>query len=291
MGQDSSWARTVARAPRVRISVYHVAYVIIKSAISPRPGNWILERSLDGKQYSPWQYYAVSDRACRDTYGIAPTPGRPRYTHDTEVICTSYFSRLTPFEGGEVHTSLVNGRPGAAGPSEALQEFTAARYIRLRFQRLLSLDGELEGRRPDPAVARIDAQLAGRKYFYSLKDISVGGRCVCHGHADSCEVDTGQQRCSCQHNTCGPQCDRCCAMYNQLPWRPGTFLDAAECQPCECHGHATQCRYDPQTAKDALSLNTRGEYVGGGVCVNCQHSTEGVNCDRCIAGYYRPQRH
>ncbi|KAF2361239.1 Laminin IV [Trinorchestia longiramus] len=238
---------------------------------------------IDLQQYSPWQYYAVSDRDCHDSYGVAPTPGRPRYTHDTEVICTSYFSRLTPFEGGEVHTSLINGRPGAGGPTEALQQFTAARYVRLRFQRLQALQGELGGRARyrDPAVAR--------KYFYSLKDISIGGRCVCHGHADSCEVDSGQQRCSCQHNTCGSQCDRCCPMYNQLPWRPGTYLDAAECQPCECHGHATQCRYDPQVDADALSLNKRGEFIGGGVCVNCQHNTEGINCDRCIAGFYRPQ--
>jgi hypothetical protein len=26
------------------------------------------------------------------------------------------------------------------------------------------------------------------QYYYSLKDISIGGRCVCHGHADVCDA-------------------------------------------------------------------------------------------------------
>lgn len=263
--------------------VYQVAYVVVKSAISPRPGNWIMERSLDGRHYSPWQYYAVSDRECRERYGVPATPGRPRYTHDTEVICTSYFSRLTPFEGGEVHTSLVNGRPGSSGPSEALRQFTEARFIRLRLQKIRGLEGELEGRsrRRDPTVAR--------RYFYSIKDIRIGGRCACNGHAEHCSVESGQQKCKCQHNTCGPQCDRCCPLYNQVPWRSGNFSAASACEQCQCHGHSTQCRYDSQVHRDSLSLNTRREYIGGGVCVNCQHHTEGINCDRCKAGYYRPQ--
>lgn len=26
------------------------------------------------------------------------------------------------------------------------------------------------------------------QYYYSIKDISIGGRCVCHGHADVCDA-------------------------------------------------------------------------------------------------------
>lgn len=49
--------------------VYQVAYVVVKSAISPRPGNWILERSVDGVTFLPWQYYALSDGECLARYG------------------------------------------------------------------------------------------------------------------------------------------------------------------------------------------------------------------------------
>jgi laminin alpha 3/5 len=36
-----------------------VAYVFIKMANSPRPGVWVLEKSVDnGITYKPWQYFA-----------------------------------------------------------------------------------------------------------------------------------------------------------------------------------------------------------------------------------------
>jgi hypothetical protein len=38
---------------------FHVAYVFIKMANSPRPGVWVLEKSVDnGITYQPWQYFA-----------------------------------------------------------------------------------------------------------------------------------------------------------------------------------------------------------------------------------------
>lgn len=39
--------------------LFHVAYVLIKFANSPRPDLWVLERSVDfGKTYQPWQFFA-----------------------------------------------------------------------------------------------------------------------------------------------------------------------------------------------------------------------------------------
>lgn len=36
-----------------------MAYVFIKMANSPRPGVWVLEKSVDnGITYQPWQYFA-----------------------------------------------------------------------------------------------------------------------------------------------------------------------------------------------------------------------------------------
>lgn len=35
--------------------------------------------------------------------------------------------------------------------------------------------------------------MGSRRYFYSIKDISIGGRCVCNGHADDCETGDQEQ--------------------------------------------------------------------------------------------------
>ena len=79
-----------------------MAYVIVKAANTPRPGNWILERSIDGVNYKPWQYYAVSDSECLRLFGVPPTRGIPHYKRDDDVICTSRYSKLNPLENGEV---------------------------------------------------------------------------------------------------------------------------------------------------------------------------------------------
>ena len=86
--------------------MFQVAYVIIKSGISPRPGNWILERSIDGVRYAAWQFYAVSDGECAARYGMEPRQGNPTYRSDAEVICTSYYSKLNPLENGEVSRAI-----------------------------------------------------------------------------------------------------------------------------------------------------------------------------------------
>uniref|UniRef100_A0A8C0WJM2 Laminin subunit alpha-2 n=1 Tax=Castor canadensis TaxID=51338 RepID=A0A8C0WJM2_CASCN len=267
--------------------VFQVAYVIIKAANAPRPGNWILERSVDGTTFSPWQYYAVSDTECLTRYNITPRRGPPTYRADDEVICTSYYSRLVPLEHGEIHTSLINGRPSADDLSPRLLEFTSARYIRLRLQRIRTLNADLmtlSHRDPkdlDPIVTR--------RYFYSIKDISVGGMCICYGHARSCPWDE-TTKCQCEHNTCGESCDRCCPGYHQQPWRPGTISSGNTCEECNCHNKAKDCYYDESVASQQRSLNTAGQFQGGGVCINCLQNTTGINCETCIDGYYRPHK-
>ena len=83
--------------------VFQIAYILIKAAISPRPANWILERSVDGKVWAPWQFFAISDEECWHAYGVEPKIGKPNsYDYDEEVICTSYYSKLEPLENGEV---------------------------------------------------------------------------------------------------------------------------------------------------------------------------------------------
>ncbi|XP_066526408.1 laminin subunit alpha-5 isoform X2 [Hoplias malabaricus] len=268
--------------------LFHVAYVLIKFANSPRPDLWVLERSVDfGKTYQPWQFFASSKRDCIEQFGQRTIE---RIYHDNDVICTTEYSRIVPLENGEIVVSLVNGRPGAMNfsYSPVLRDFTKATNIRLRFLRTNTLLGHLMGKAlRDPTVTR--------RYYYSIKDISIGGRCVCNGHAEACNAkdpnDPYKLQCDCQHNTCGPSCDHCCPGFNQFPWKPATTYSANECEPCNCHGHAFDCYYDPDMDQKRASVNIHGEHKGGGVCMDCQHHTTGINCERCITGYYRSPEH
>lgn len=78
--------------------------MIVKAANAPRPGNWILEKSVDGIDYEPWQYFATTDNDCERIYNVPSVEGKPSYNYlrDDEVRCTSYFSKLNPLENGEV---------------------------------------------------------------------------------------------------------------------------------------------------------------------------------------------
>ncbi|XP_029970340.1 laminin subunit alpha-3-like isoform X2 [Salarias fasciatus] len=266
--------------------LFHVAYVLIKFANSPRPDLWVLERSVDhGRTFSPWQYFAHSKRECIERFGKEPNA---RILNDDDRLCTTEYSRIVPLENGEVVVSLVNGRPGSRNftYSPVLRDFTKATNVRLHFLRTNTLLGHLISKaQRDPTVTR--------RYYYSIKDISIGGRCVCHGHAQVCggapdEANPNRLQCECQHNTCGESCDRCCPGFNQKPWRAATVDSPNECQPCQCFSHAADCYYDPEVERRRASLDTFGRYDGGGVCINCQHNTAGVNCEQCLEGFYRP---
>ncbi|XP_019897237.3 laminin subunit alpha-1 isoform X2 [Esox lucius] len=270
--------------------VFQVAYIIIKAANSPRPGNWVLERSVDGVEYMPWQYYAISDTECLTRYNITPRLGPPTYKRDDEVICTSYYSRLVPLEHGEIHTSLINGRPSADQLTPELLEFTSARYIRLRLQRIRTLNADLmtlsyrDPKEVDPIVTR--------RYYYSIKDISVGGMCICYGHAQNCPFDpvSKMSQCVCEHNTCGESCNECCPGYHQEPWQPGTLAHSNTCEKCNCHNKTVECYFNQTVANRKMSMNVHGRFQGGGVCLNCTQNTAGVNCETCADGFFRPHK-
>lgn len=124
-------------------------------------------------------------------------------------ICELYF---------QIVVSLLNERPNADNfsYSTVLQEFTKATNIRLRFLRTKTLLGHLMSvARQDPTVTR--------RYFYSIKDINIGGRCVCNGHAETCDLTDPREPykllCRCKHNTCGSKCEECCPGYQQKKWR------------------------------------------------------------------------
>ncbi|XP_060535680.1 laminin subunit alpha [Cylas formicarius] len=264
---------------------FHVAYVYIYMANSPRPGLWVLEKSADyGKTYQPWQYFSDSPADCETYFGketLQPI------TNDDSVVCTTEYSKIVPLEGGEIPISLLTNRPSATHyfNSTVLQEWTRATNVRLRFLRTKNLLGHLMSvARQDPTVTR--------RYFYSIKDISIGGRCMCNGHAQTCDLpdpkDNRILMCNCKHNTCGAKCDRCCPGFEQKAWRQSKYADPFKCEACNCFQHSNECEYDPDVDREKLSLDIHGNYEGGGVCKNCRHNTEGINCNKCKPKFYRP---
>lgn len=70
--------------PSCPLQVFHVAYVLIKFANSPRPDLWVLERSTDfGHTYQPWQFFACEFFWSHGTWGV---PGMvPPLSHSFKV--------------------------------------------------------------------------------------------------------------------------------------------------------------------------------------------------------------
>lgn len=58
---------------------------------------------------------------------------------------------------------------------------------------------------------------------------------------------------------------------------------------CNCFGRSDECVYDEDVFVNRLSLDIHGNYEGGGRCLNCRDHTEGVNCNKCVFGFYRPK--
>ncbi|RMC15554.1 hypothetical protein DUI87_07750 [Hirundo rustica rustica] len=285
--------------PKGKLHVFQVAYVIIKAANAPRPGNWILERSIDGTEFRPWQYYAISDTECLTRYNITPRIGPPTYKRDDEVICTSYYSRLVPLEHGEIHTSLINGRPSADDPSQKLLEFTSARYIRLRLQRIRTLNADLmtlshnDPKELDPIVTR--------RYYYSIKDISVGGMCICYGHARSCPLDEITKVSPYEDHPCYPcDCDPfgslssvCVKDEHHSDSQHGTWPGQCQCREGYGGEKCDRCAFGYQGYPNCLRCNC--SLVGSineDPCMEpclCKENVEGENCDLCKPGFYNLQ--
>ncbi|VUZ56348.1 unnamed protein product [Hymenolepis diminuta] len=276
--------------------VYQIVFVLLRMGDSPRPANWILEKSIDGKDFQPWVFFAENAQQCISMY--QPTvnktlritsDSRPHKLGNAEVYCTTYFSQPQNLQAGEIIIPLTVDREGASASyfeaskpiDPELIEFLSARFVRLRFQKLQTLSGDWMTLRDqlDPTVYN--------RYYYSIRNIKIGGKCICNSHANTCgrQIIDGVPRavCDCQHNTCGYTCEKCCPLFNQQPWRPGGM-----CEECNCHGKADSCVYNQTVANLLLSLNRYNVREGGGVCVGCREQTTGINCEDCIPGYYRP---
>ncbi|KHJ89090.1 laminin EGF-like protein [Oesophagostomum dentatum] len=99
-------------------------------------------------------------------------------------------------------------------------------------------------------------------------------RCECHGHATQCDKEYGFCI-DCQHNTEGDQCERC---------KPGFVGDARRGTPHDCQPAATRppCQCNNHSPRGCDSFGRCLEY---GFCIDCQHNTEGDQCERCKPGF------
>ncbi|RWS05481.1 laminin subunit beta-1-like protein [Dinothrombium tinctorium] len=239
-----------------------------------RPAAMIIERSDDnGANWKVYQYFAAN---CRETFPHVPIGPRQRVG---DVVCESKYSDVNPSEGGEVIFSVLPQHIHIDNPySNEVQNVIRITNLRINFTKLHTLGDDLVDNREE----------VKRKYYYAISNMVVRGSCSCYGHASRCISDGTQQvvpgmvygKCDCNHNTTGSNCERCKDLYNDLEWQPAIGREINACKKCNCNNHATRCRFD-RAVFDA----SKG--VSGGVCEDCQHNTEGKNCEFCKAFFYR----
>ena len=105
--------------------------------------------------------------------------------------------------------------------------------------------------------------------------------CDCHGHAATCDADTGA--CGpCLHDTVGERCQLCAA---------GFYGDASSgradaCRRCRCPLEPASNNFSP-TCLAAMSVDASDDVrVDHYVCDQCPLGYEGEHCQRCAAGFY-----
>nr|XP_012314664.1 laminin subunit beta-3 [Aotus nancymaae] len=242
----------------------------------PMPAGMLIERSSDfGKTWRVYQYLAAD---CTSAFPRV-RQGRPQSWQD--VRCQSLPQRPNArLNGGKVQLNLMDLASGIpATPSQKIQELGEITNLRVNFTRMARVPQR--GYHPPSA-------------YYAVSQLRLQGSCFCHGHADRCAPKPGASAgpstavqvhdiCVCQHNTAGPNCERCAPFYNNRPWRPAEGQEAHECQRCDCNGHSETCHFDP-----TVFAASQGAY--GGVCDNCRDHTEGRNCERCQLHYFRNRR-
>uniref|UniRef100_A0A8C3WP70 Laminin subunit beta 4 n=1 Tax=Catagonus wagneri TaxID=51154 RepID=A0A8C3WP70_9CETA len=241
-----------------------------------RPAAMVVERSADhGYTWRVLKYFA---KDCATSFPNI-TSGQAQGVGD--VVCDSKYSDMEPSTGGEVVLKVLDPSFEIDDPySPYIQDLVTLTNLRINFTKLHTLGDALLGN------DSLD------KYYYALYEVVVRGSCFCNGHASECgptqklrgdvfsppEMVHGQ--CVCQHNTDGPNCERCKDFFQDAPWRPATGPSDSACRACHCNGHSDRCHFNMTTY---LASGGRS----GGVCDGCRHNTEGQHCDHCRPLFYR----
>ncbi|KAL5250259.1 hypothetical protein ACHWQZ_G016108 [Mnemiopsis leidyi] len=246
---------------------FDIEYIKIEFQ-SPRPESMIIEKSSDyGRNWEIYQYFSST---CYKTFNKR-TDETIYLWDETKAICTGKYSEISPLRGGVVAFSPLKDRPSAQETEKLfnnpqLLAWMRATDIRIRLINLNTFGDQYFSNAKNEVM---------KTYYYAISDLSVGGRCTCHGHGEACS----KSECECKHNTAGKNCERCLDMFNNLPWQEATVENPFVCQKCDCNGLASRCVFD-QEVFDASGS------VSGGVCVGCRSNTAGQHCELCAHGFY-----
>ncbi|KAG8508491.1 Laminin subunit beta-4 [Galemys pyrenaicus] len=244
-----------------------------------RPAAMLIERSSDyGHTWRVFKYFAED---CAASFpGV--TLGQAQGVGD--LVCDSKYSDIEPSTGGEVVFKVLDPSFEIENPySPYIQDLVTLTNLRINFTKLHTLGDTLLGSRQNDSLD---------KYYYALYEMVVRGSCFCNGHASGCGPKPSERgdvfsppemvhgQCVCQHNTEGPNCERCKDFFQDVPWRPATGLKDSACRACRCNSHSERCHFD-------MTVYLASGGLSGGVCEDCQHNTEGQHCDRCSPLFYR----
>ncbi|XP_018411554.1 PREDICTED: usherin [Nanorana parkeri] len=247
---------------------YQVFYITLWF-YSPLPKALRIQRKNHrSSAWEDWQYLA-SD--CGDF--TMENNGFLQYSDSVNCL---QIPKDTPYSRGNLTLSLLtpepNHRPGYNDfhSTTELQEFVKASLVRIQ------LIGQYYTTESTGSI---------RHRYYGIGEITISGRCNCHGHANGCDMSVSPYKCLCDVNsyTDGNNCDRCLPLYNDKPFRQGDHVNAFNCRPCQCYNHSSSCHYDA-----TVDLYPHDhESGGGGVCDNCLHNTTGRNCEVCKDDFFR----
>lgn len=192
---------------------YELTYMILPFC-NKLPESMVIYKSADfGRRWQPLQYYS-SD--CQAMYNMEEN-GIITRSNEQAAVCKDIYSSFNPYTNTRIAFSMVEGRPSAHDleNSPVLRDWVTVTDIKIVFNRL-SAPNELSTER--------------ESNYFSMSELTLGGRCKCNGHASKCITETdGSTRCECKHNTDGQDCDKCKDFYVDRPWNPATNEDANEC--------------------------------------------------------------
>ncbi|RXN19458.1 usherin [Labeo rohita] len=266
---------------------YQVFYVILQFLNAQPEAVRIQRKTVGSSEWKDWQFLAKN---C-SYFGMEDNG--PLVRPDS-VNCLQLPSNI-PFSRGNITFSMLtpepNLRPGYNDfyNSASLQEFVRATHVRIH------LHGQYHTQ--DPAVHF-------RHRYYAVDEITISGRCECHGHADSCDTSVSPYRCAClpESHTHGANPEPVKVLLvshlsssvlidGTACHRVGTAVLEVTCLSCDrCnYGFKFLNRTDPDGCVPC-GCDPRGSLHQfcnpfTGKC-ECKDGVKGLLCDTCIPHFY-----